>query len=208
VSSVVRDLRLAAAGAAARVERRPVHPCARYWRQRFHLRRRLSVLLHPLRFAIRTGSRCCGPRTARRTATSGGSLLPDFTSGSGAGTFEFRALSSVNLDVALTGGDRPPRRSSMLVTGNSFGARCPDRSRPLRRPRATPLRRQPRGDQLPAMAIAVWRQPGRHRRSVMADHQPSTIVGVMPPDSFRTTWTSGLRGAGGPGCQAGVRSTG
>jgi len=93
------------------------------------------------------------------------------------------ALSSVNLDVALTGGDRPQQIEGMLVTDGLFdllGARA----ELGRTPTASDVQSKAA---LGVISHRLWqsRFAGDRQvigRTITADHQPCTVVGVMPPD--------------------------
>ena len=95
----------------------------------------------------------------------------------------FAALSSVNLDIALTGGDRPRQIEGMLVTEGFFdllGARA----ELGRTPTAGDVQS---GAALGVISHRLWqsRFAGDRQvigRTIIADHQPCTLVGVMPPD--------------------------
>jgi putative ABC transport system permease protein len=100
-------------------------------------------------------------------------------------TFQgFAALSSVNLDVALTGDGRPQQIESMLVSDGFFdvlGAKAM-----LGR---VPAAKDRRDDNTYTGVISrrLWLSryggdPGIVGRVITADHAPVTIVGVMPDD--------------------------
>ena len=99
-------------------------------------------------------------------------------------TFEgFAALSSVNLDIALTGGDRPQQVEGMLVS-DGFFTLLGSRAQLGRTPSAADVAK---GGYLAVISYRLWQSryagdPGIIGRSVMADHNPCTIVAVMPPD--------------------------
>ena len=99
-------------------------------------------------------------------------------------TFEgFAALSSVNLDIALTGGDRPQQVEGMLVSDGFFSL-VGSRAHLGRTPTAADVGK---GTYLAVISYRLWQSryaadPGIIGRSVMADHNPCTIVAVMPPD--------------------------
>jgi predicted permease len=100
-------------------------------------------------------------------------------------TFQsFAALSSVNLDVALTGDGRPQQIEGMLTSAGFFdvlGARAA-------------LGRVPGADEvehggrfLGVISHRLWRtryhsDPHIAGRTITADHGPVTIIGVMPAD--------------------------
>jgi putative ABC transport system permease protein len=95
----------------------------------------------------------------------------------------FAALSSVNLDVALTGGDRPQQIESMLVSDGFFDL-LGTRAVLGRTPTASDVRG---GAAVGVISHRLWqsRYAGDRRiigRSIAADRQPCTVIGVMPPD--------------------------
>lgn len=99
-------------------------------------------------------------------------------------TFEdFAAVSSVNLDIALTGGDRPQQVEGMLVS-DSFFALLGSRAELGRTPSAADVAK---GGFLAVISHRLWQSryggdPHIIGRSVIADHNPCTVVAVMPPD--------------------------
>jgi putative ABC transport system permease protein len=95
----------------------------------------------------------------------------------------FAALSSVNLDIALTGGDRPQQVEGMLVSDGFFNV-LGSRAHLGRTPTPADVAK---GDYLAVISYRLWQSryagdPGIIGRRVMADHNPCTIVAVMPPD--------------------------
>jgi predicted permease len=100
-------------------------------------------------------------------------------------TFEsFAALSSVNLDIALTGGDRPQQIEGMMVSAGFFdviGARALIGHVP------TAAQAANNNAFTGVISHRLWQSryaadPGIIGRAITADHSPVTIVGVMPPD--------------------------
>jgi putative ABC transport system permease protein len=100
------------------------------------------------------------------------------------GAFEgFAALSSVNLDVALTGGDRPQQIEGMLVSDGFFdllGSR-------VELGRTPSAREVNSGGAVGVISHRLWqtRFAGDRNiigRTILGNHEPCTIVGVMPAD--------------------------